>query len=278
MITDAEFEALIRLLDDEDEETIYLIEQQLKQMGEGIVPKLESAWEKNESTIIQDRIADLLQMVQVHHSLNALRNWRLGGSKDVLKGWFIISQLQYPSLVWEDFQKKVSRLVNMIWIDMHTQSDDAQRLFAINRLLFDKEGFTANASDPLSPDSFYINRLFQSKKGNPHSLGLLYLVIARQLDLPISAIVLPNYFALHYENHRKNFYIDAFNKGAFFTKEDIRTFLSESQEDDQEEYYKPVSNRHIIYNMLYQLRASYQSRNQTEKVRIMDDMIKLVTY
>ena len=263
---DTEFNALISLLDDDDARVTSEIERHLLSIGEGIVPRLEEAWEKETKEKVQDRISNIIQRIQVQATADELLEWKKAGCKDLLMGWCIVSKFQYPNIEYSRFRNQINRMVNMIWLEMYSGTNYADRILAINRILFDIDQYKSNRKNPHEPDNYYVNT-FKRKKGNPFSLGMLYLIICKELDLPVEGLILPNYFTLHYIDTRNNFYIDAYNKGAFFTKKDLDEYIKESNLPNKSEYFEPVSNERTIYCLLNALIKVYEEREMNANVK-----------
>ena len=53
-----------------------------------------------------------------------------------------------------------------------------------------------------------LNVVLETKKGNPISLCVIYLLIARKLKLPVFGVNLPNMFMLLFRNEQQEFYIN----------------------------------------------------------------------
>lgn len=273
---DTEFNALISLLDDDDARVTSEIEKHLLSIGEGIVPRLEEAWENEVKENIQDKISAIIQRIQVQSTADELVEWKNGGCRDLLMGWFIISKFQYPNIEYSRFRNQINRMVNMIWLEMYSGTNYADRILAINRILFDIDQYKSNRRSPHEPDNYYLNTFLERKKGNPFSLGMLYLIICKELDLPVEGLILPNYFTLHYTDTRNNFYIDAYNKGAFFTKKDLDEYIKESNLPNKPEYFEPVSNQKVIYCLVKALIKLYEEKELHTKAKSLAILLEIV--
>ncbi|MFT7030078.1 MAG: regulator of sirC expression with transglutaminase-like and TPR domain [Marinoscillum sp.] len=103
-----------------------------------------------------------------------------------------------------------------------------------------------------------INAVLESKKGNPISLCSVYLLVSRKLDLPIYGVNLPNLFILTYQGNNNHFYINVFNKGLIFSKDDIDNYLEQLDIPRNEEYYQPCSNTQIVVRSIRNLMMSFE--------------------
>ena len=123
-----------------------------------------------------------------------------------------------------------------------------------------------------------INVVLQTKKGNPISLCVVYMLIARKLKMPVHGVNLPNLFILTYMNEsHKQFYINAFNKGLSFSKEDIDNYINELRLTPDRQYYEPCSSQDIIKRSFRNLINSFEKigdHSKAEEVRI---LLKLIS-
>lgn len=276
-MTDNELLALTLLLDDEDPELQAEIRRQMLEKGQAFVPRLEWVWEQQaDKPQIQEKIVDMIQWMQSDIVRSNLKKWRLSGGKDLLEGWFLLSQFRFPSIEIHTFRFFITRLVNLIWLDMDENPHYSERILSINRILFAKEGFRADKEEPFHPNRFFIKSFWDTKIGNPFSLGILYLIIAQKLDLPITGILLPDYFALHYEDHKYNFYIDAYNNGGAFYKNDLDEFIRECAFPPNPDYYLQVSNRMILVGLIESLIRSHDKRVENEKATALRKLLEVL--
>jgi regulator of sirC expression with transglutaminase-like and TPR domain len=235
-------------------------------MGQEVIPKLERAWEEATSPQTQENILFALQFLQSNDTLMSLKKWRLAGAKDLLEGWFILSRFRYPNLDFQVFYNRLSRLAHIAWLDLTHKNKMQERVLAINTILYRKEFFQpADSDDGYAPDTFFLPSFWQQKTGNPFSLGMLYLLVSRKLDMPTDGIVLPNYLAIHYSDHKSDFYIDAFNEGDVWHKKHLTQFILESGHTTNPDYFLPASNRMILSGWLRLLIESYQKISYSQE-------------
>jgi hypothetical protein len=157
--------------------------------------------------------------------------------------------------------------------------------------------FKGNADDYHSPDNSYINRVLETKKGNPISLAIIYSIIAQRLNIPIFGVNLPQHFILAYKddalikgnNSFKGteymdynmpgeilFYVNAFNKGAIFNKWNIDQFLKQLNIKPQSIYYEPCSNVDIMMRVCRNLIYSYEKLNDDVKANGLKELLQIM--
>src|SRR6185369_14782591 len=93
----SKFEALVRLLDDNDPRVAAQVEQELLSLGTNGITLLEQAWEQAQSSVIQTRLEELIYQIQVEHFTRELFEWRMEGGKDLIQGWLQLTQIRYPT-------------------------------------------------------------------------------------------------------------------------------------------------------------------------------------
>jgi hypothetical protein len=263
---DSELNALISLLDDDDPGVKTHVRDKLIELGQPVIHKLEAKWENLEDEYVQQRIEEIIHSIQSRDTILALREWRNSGGGNLLKGWYLLSKYQYPDLDFEPYKAQISRLANTIWLDMRAGMTLPERLKTVNNALFVREKYRANRRSILDPGNNFLNTLLDSKKGSPLSLGMLYLVLCDELELPIQGLMLPDYFVLMYRDESKEFYIDPFKKGGFFRRKDLETYLKEKNVEDMSLYDRPSSNIFIILTTVQLLIEGYRWKKQPEKV------------
>jgi regulator of sirC expression with transglutaminase-like and TPR domain len=120
--------------------------------------------------------------------------------------------------------------------------------------------------------------VLESKKGNPISLCSIYLLVAKKLGLPIYGVNLPNLFVLIYTQEDSSFYINAFNKGVIFSREDIQNFLEQLKIDPQPAFFDPCSNLAIVLRFLKNLSTAFEKLGETDKVDEVQELLDILAF
>lgn len=272
MIKDSELKALVTLLEDEDEEVVSHVEKKLMEMGTGVIPLLEKEWEINFNPLTQQRIEDLIHTLQFELFQERLISWKEQRADDLLEGLWLVATYQYPDLELEEMQQQVHQLYVEVWREFRDELAPFDQIRTINSVLFNRFKFRPNTKNFHSPANSMINAVLESKKGNPITLCAVYLLISKKLNLPVYGVNLPNLFILTYKNEVMNFYINAFNKGLIFSKEDIHNYLDHLNIPQQELFYEPCTNLDIILRSLRNLVVSFEKLGDYYK----SDELKMV--
>jgi regulator of sirC expression with transglutaminase-like and TPR domain len=282
-----ELQAIITLLEDTDKEIFEAVYQSLMDRGVDIVPDLEKAWETSSNSQTQDKIENIIQKIQLNFVHQLLSNWIRDGAMDIVDGAYIVAKYQYPELGLFEIQNPLEKIKHDAWIEINENLTALEKVRILNHIIYDVHKFTSNTTNYYSPQNSYINQVILSKKGNPISLGIIYIAIAQKLGLPIFGVNLPKNFVLAFKDEfnelinpgqqRDNilFYINPFNKGAVLGRKEIDFFLKQQNINPDEMFYQPCSNIEIVQRLLLNLIYSYEKLGYEPKIKDLQTLLKI---
>lgn len=272
--------ALITLLDDPDE-TIYVqVKERFVTLGPPAIPHLETAWENSFDAIMQKRIETIIHTIQFELLQKALKDWARDESDDLLKGVLLLARYQYPDLDENKVKKLLHQIKQDVWLELQDDLTALEKVKIINHILFEVHQFSGNITNYHAPQNSFINNVLESKKGNPLMLSVVYMLICKELNIPVYGINLPQHFVLAYINDYANlidvnnktlsnnilFYINPFSKGLMFNQNDIDQFLKQLKLEPEPKYYLPCNNVEVLKRCLNNLIYSYEKLGYIEKV------------
>lgn len=285
-----EINALVSLLDDPDKEVFHHVREKLLAIGEPVIPVLENVWEQSFDATMQVRIENIIHSIQFSTVVNTLKQWASGSEQNLLQGATLVAKYQYPDLSTEQIQRHLQHIKQDVWLELNDKLTALEQVQVINHILFDVHNFSGNTRNYHAPQNSYINNVLESKKGNPLSLSLIYLILAQDLKIPICGVNLPEHFVLCYKDVHQLmavktkrdeemiaqgilFYINPFNKGAVFGKKQLEVYLKKMHLEFKKEYYQPCTNLEMIKRLLRNLILSYKKLGYSEK---QDELQKLL--
>ncbi len=264
-----ELKALISLLDDPDVEIYRELEDKLITCGPEVIPLLEQSWETSFDVLLQGRIEQIVHKIQFNEVKTDLQLWKISNQENLLEGLLIINRYQYPSLADEEIHAKLAELRRDTWYYLMYEMNPVEKIKLLNNVLFREFGLSGNTSDYHAPQNSFLNKVLETKKGNPISLACIYSLVAQRLDIPVYGVNLPKHFMLAYMNDDAPgevlFYINAFNRGQIMRKSDITSFLHQLSLPASDEFMKPCDNISIIKRVLRNLIAAYNHIDNIEK-------------
>ncbi|MFY7970663.1 MAG: transglutaminase family protein [Flavobacteriales bacterium] len=278
----SEVSALITLIEDPDEQIYMHVRSELKNYGEDIIPQLEQYWELNDfGPLFQQRLEELIQSIQYDSVFHRLKAWRNSEDQDLLEGSLIINRYQYPGCDEDELRRIITRIRQDIWLELNDHLTAFEIVRVFNHMLFRLHSFEGNRDHYNDPSNSYLSDILLTKQGNPLSLGILYTVLARSLDIPIYGVNLPSHFVLCFLDYGPEheelglkvldsevlFYINPFSEGTILGKDDIDEFLKTHNMPQDKRFYRPCNNVEMISRMINNLIHSYIAQNKEEKVR-----------
>ena len=273
-----ELKALISLLDEPDAEVYDQISLKIHAYGTDAIPVLEESWEQSFDPFLQERIEDIIHLIQLDDLYADLFSWAQFGKDDLMRGFMLAARYQYPDLDAEKIIQQVGQLMQDVWLELNPKLTALEKIKVVNHILFDIHKFRGNKSNIKSPDNLYLNILLETRKGNPLSIGILYIIIARSLKLPVYGVDLPNHFVLAYmdvgenmnmessENDQAIFYVNPFNRGMLFTHNEIEAYIKQMKLPHNDSYFQACDNLTIIRRLFGELISLHQELGNKEKV------------
>lgn len=269
-----ELKALVSLL--EDRSLRDSIENKILELGTDTIPFLEEEWENTFDPGLQGYLEDIIHKLQIELLKERLVEWKRSESDDLIKGMWIIATYQYPDLSLEKLQQDFEQLYYEVWLEHKPDAHHFDKVKFINSVFFGKLKFRANTRNFHSPANSMINIVMETKKGNPISLSVLYLMIAQKLEMPVYGVNLPNMFILTYKNEEEQFYINAFNRGLIFSREDIDSYITQINLAPRPIFYEPCSHTDIVIRSLRNLSIAFEKLDDHAKADEVKELLALI--
>ncbi len=263
---ESEIKALISLLDDDDKQVVSHVEEKIISLGKEVIPYLEKEWETSFNPALQSRIEDIIHILQYDLLKSRLLNWYRTPEKDLLTAMWLVATYQYPDLELEKLRQELEQIYYETWLEFKPDLYPIDQIKVVNGVLFNKLKFGANTKNFHSPGNSLINVVLETRKGNPITLCVIYMLVAQKLKLPVQGVNLPNLFILTYKDDQNNqFYINAFNRGLIFSRQDIENYINELHLVPQNSFFEPCDNIEIVRRAFRNLIMSFEKMGEHAK-------------
>jgi regulator of sirC expression with transglutaminase-like and TPR domain len=153
---------------------------------------------------------------------------------------------------------------------------------ALNRLLFDEEGFRGNDEQYEDPRNSYLNEVVSRRKGLPIALCVVYLDVARRAGVPIEGVNYPGHFLVryrtsaHHPDHPRDLVIDPFHGGAVLNEADLRSLLRRHAGEEaayDRRLLHPATRAEILTRMAVNLKRLYVAMRSFPQAKAATDML-----
>lgn len=281
-----EIDALIRLLDDENEEIVANVTERLISYGEEVIFNLEKSWESSANPLLQERIENLIHKINYKLVASNLKLWLTDSFPDLYQGAEIIAKYHFSDLDSQSLRTSIEGIKQKIWLELNNDLTPLETISVFNHVFYGQLGFSGNYESASGIKDYCINSVLESKKGSSISIGILYIIIAQELNLPIYGVNLFNHFVLTYQkkfiinfkedNHNDSlFYINPVNKGAVFGRQDIVLYLSNIKKEKKPEYFKAANQKDVIKALLGYIKRNFLNANEDQKADEIEGLIAL---
>ena len=179
----------------------------------------------------------------------------------------LLSKLDNVELDPAHYQKVVNEMAAEIRAELPKDANATRRLTALGNYMFRENGYHGSRGDYYNRANSYINEVIDDREGIPVTLSVLYMELARRLDLKVVGIGLPGHFVVaKVEEDKEPQLIDVFENAKLLKRKDaeeiVRNFGGVPLQD---EHLDPVDNRAIIVRMLRNL-IGISNNNETPEV------------
>jgi hypothetical protein len=277
MRQNAEISALLTLIDDPDEEVFFTVSSRIVDYGKGIIPNLENLWENTISEAVQERIEMIIHRLHYTDLVTDLTEWRNSAYHDLLFGALLVARFQYPDLQTSPVIQEIEKIRRNVWLELNSFLTPLEQANVISSILYNYYNLKGSEVGYKNPDDFFMHKVLQTRKGNTLSNGILYLVLAELLAIPVKAINIPQQFVLAFFNDdydagsyighpqkKIHFYVDG-TTGQPFTHKDVENYFKRINVPPVASYFKPMNAVRVIQVLIEELARCFSDPKKIYK-------------
>jgi regulator of sirC expression with transglutaminase-like and TPR domain len=265
-LTPSKRDALITLLADDDVAIYQAVRSRLLDYGPAICDWLRP-FTLSADPKLRRRATELLTF----HARNAAHQrfldfcQKMGESGDLEMGAGLLARTRFPEVNQSGYSAILDDWADTLRTTLSGLTESGEILGEMNRHLFDRLAFSGNEQYGLDPDCVYFSKILDRRTGGPIGLCLVYLLLARRLQLPVTGIGLPSHFICRYQSSTREIYVDCFRRGAFLSKGDCVKYLLQARHEAVDGGLSPVSNRRMLLRMCVNLLHTYRRLEMDEE-------------
>lgn len=259
-------EAIIRLLKDDDEETVYLTKQQLLAGGSDAIPHLRELLSTDDQKVIA-HVREVLTEIETQHAKAAFEQIcsRIADLDDLEQACWYLAQIFQPGVDVEPYQKTIDSWGHELRSRLSIRNSDTSRAIAMAQFFGRDLGLHGNEDDYYNARNSLIPCVMDSRLGIPISLSLLYMMVARRASFLVEGINLPGHFVVRHGL----VLLDPFHEGRILTTSDCAKILSHQNRSLDEDHLQAAHPRLILIRMLANLLYIFQHEgNETLHIMV----------
>src|SRR4029077_16882513 len=94
------------------------------------------------------------------------------------------------------YREQVATMARELAASLPKNADQAAKLAALNKYLFQESGFHGSRSDFYNRANSYLNDVIDDREGLPITLSVLYMELARRIGVKVVGVGLPGHFVV----------------------------------------------------------------------------------
>lgn len=199
----------------------------------------------------------------------------------LLPSLLLIARDEYPDLDPHAYDAQVQAYADHLRTEVDTLDQAPLQMAAINRHLFSELGYSGNHDEYYDPRNSYLNQVLDRRLGNPISLAMVQMEVARRLGIPLDGVSFPGHFLVRLPVDGGLLVMDPFNGGRPLAVEELRErarpHLGEIPDDSVLlQILNPAPHRAILVRVLRNLHGVYAEAGQWDRAaRSADRVLKL---
>lgn len=200
--------------------------------------------------------------------VSALRPADVGQQPDLLRCALLVARIDNSDVDPAGYVQRVERMAGEIRGRLPADASESVRLAALDRWLFEELGFRGSRFEYDTASNSYLNEVIDDREGIPISLSVLYMELAKRLDLKVVGVGLPGHFVVRFEPQSggEAQMIDVFERGRRLSEDDVRRIIAAAGFPDQPRFREARTAPEIIERMVNNLLSLAEARRADETV------------
>ncbi len=184
---------------------------------------------------------------------------------DLAEATLAIAAETRPDLDFAAALRELDALADAARPGLDAASDEAGRIAALNRALFDEAGFHGDRDDYYDPDNSDLGRVLERRSGIPITLSVVYLEVAQRLGLHAAGVSFPGHFLVKVVGARETV-VDVFERRVVDEAEcaeRLRAAMGPDARFDRS-WLRAAANKEILARILRNLKQIRAARGEAE--------------
>jgi len=267
-------EALARLLQDNDPETVRLVKEQLAAAGEDMRGDLAvlAAFEDEHVSRHAREVLDLITDREAEDEFTLLCHL-FGDHHDLERANWMLARALMPGLEVTPFETKVNSWGRQFLLKSSGAVSSRERVLLLANFMSEELGFRGNTEDYYSERNCLLPCVIDTRMGIPITLTLLYMMVAARAGMCVEGINLPGHFIARHGD----LYFDPFHRGRILTKGDCVAILAKQNLSLQKAHLSDATARQILIRVLANLLYVFDLKQEPDSHEKVNAWIRALT-
>lgn len=255
-------EALVRLLADNDEQTVRMVKESLAQGGTAVLDDLRDlAGCDNPLAALhaRDVLHDVMQQAARTRFANLCADF--ANAPDLEAANWLLAAALLRGFEEEGYRRRLDAWGAELKRRLRNTRNDRHRVDAMAALLGGELTFRGNAADYYNESNSLLPCVLDSRQGIPISLTIVYILVGHRAGMPVEGVNLPGHFLAR---HGRVLF-DPFHRGRTLTKRDCREILRRQHQELKDWHLAPASPRQMLARTLANLLYVYHQQGKSSR-------------
>lgn len=178
---------------------------------------------------------------------------------------------EHPDLDVIAYRGKIAQLGMRVKSKLPLQFDDYEFVSTMHEVLFDEVGLAGSTKDYFNPKNSHLNELIESLHGNPVTMSILYMEVARSAGMEVDGVSLRRHFVVGIGSGEERLYVDPFHGGGLLSRKECLTMIvgkdriSDLDLDSLEKkLLAPVGRKAVLRRLLGNLKVAHEKHKNYE--------------
>ncbi len=266
--------ALVRLLDDEDPQVSAVVEKEIIDGGDKIALLLERE-KSNVDLRVKKRIENLISRIyldKLQKAYDSLLDFASHRDFSLERALYLIAKPLYPEVEFALIESQLNELANELGMRIAAVEDPFEVVHRVNDFFLNEMGFAGNSKDYYNPDNSILHRVLQTRRGIPISLGIIYLLVGRRLNLPMFGVGAPAHFLVKFVLEGKEIFVDVFNNGRIMSWKDAEEFISDLGFSFEPRFLKNSSDIEMLARTCRNMARAFSAADEQPKANVLMEL------
>jgi len=266
--------ALVRLLDDEDPQVSSAVEKEIIGGGDEIARILEKE-KSNVDLHVKQRIENLISRIyldRLQRDYDSLLDFASHRDFSLERALYLIAKPLYPEVDFAAVEGRLNELANELRVRIAVVDDPYEIVHRVNDFFLNEMGFAGNSKDYYNPDNSILHRVLETRRGIPISLGIIYLLVGRRLNLPVFGVGAPAHFLVKFVLEGKEIFVDVFNSGRVMSRKDAEEFISDMGFSFEPRFLRDSSEIEMLARTCRNMARAFSAADEQPKANVLMEL------
>ena len=258
----AQKEALIRLLHDNDPETVRLVKEQLASAGEERLQELQELMQVDDKCV-SEHAREVLATISgrtAEEEFSLLCHF-FGDGIDLEQACWSLAKAMVPGVCILPYEHKLNIWGRQFLVKLTGAVSNRERVLRLSSFLSGELEFRGNGDNYYCERNSLLPKVIENRSGIPLTLTLIYMMVGSRAAMKIEGINLPGHFIARHGD----VYFDPFHRGRILSRVDVESILFRQGLELKDCHLQPSTPRLILVRMLANLLYVYDLQGDCEK-------------